>query len=54
MTARNFTLNSENRGNVPSVPVFHGHVREWSELTSQMQNALEEAGLTDGRGNIIP
>jgi hypothetical protein len=33
--------------------VFHGHVREWGELTSEMQNALKEAGLTDARGNIL-
>jgi hypothetical protein len=33
--------------------VFHGHVREWGELTSEMQNALKEAGLTDARGGIL-
>jgi len=32
--------------------VFHGHVREWNELTSQMQNALKDAGLTDASGGI--
>jgi len=33
---------------------FHGHVREWGELTSEMQNALKNAGLTNASGNIIP
>jgi hypothetical protein len=32
---------------------FHGHVRTWDELTSQMQNALKEAGLTTSNGAII-
>jgi len=32
--------------------VFHGHVREWQDLSSQMQNALKDAGLTDAGGNI--
>jgi RHS repeat-associated protein len=32
--------------------VFHGHVRAWSELTSQMQNALQESGLTSSNGTI--
>ena len=33
--------------------VFHGHVREWSELRPEMQNALKDAGLTDAKGNIM-
>ena len=33
--------------------VFHGHVRAWDELTSQMQNALKDAGLTSPNGAII-
>ena len=32
---------------------FHGHVRAWSQLTPEMQNALKNAGLTDARGNIF-
>src|SRR5205823_2339228 len=32
---------------------FHGHARAWGELTSEMQNALKNAGLTDARGNIL-
>ncbi|MBC3879965.1 VCBS repeat-containing protein [Undibacterium sp. LX40W] len=33
--------------------IFHGHVRSWSELTDQMQNALKNANLVDKRGRII-
>ena len=33
---------------------FHGHVRQWNELTRLQQNALIKAGLTDKRGNILP
>lgn len=32
---------------------FHGHVRAWDELTSQMQNALKDAGLTTSNGTIV-
>ncbi|MCA9550298.1 MAG: hypothetical protein KC933_09700 [Myxococcales bacterium] len=32
---------------------FHGHVRSWGDLTSQMQNALRNAGLVNGRGKIL-
>jgi hypothetical protein len=28
-------------------------VRSWDELTSQMQNALKDAGLTTPNGTII-
>jgi hypothetical protein len=31
---------------------FHGHVRTWDQLTSQMQNALRNAGLVNNRGVI--
>jgi filamentous hemagglutinin len=31
---------------------YHGHVRSWSDLSSQMQNALQRAGMTDKRGRI--
>ena len=31
---------------------FHGHVRNWDELTQAMQNALRGAGLVDKQGNI--
>ena len=33
--------------------VFHGHVREWGELSHTMQNALRRAGLVDRRGRIL-
>jgi filamentous hemagglutinin len=33
---------------------FHGHVRAWADLTSEMQSALIGAGLTDRRGKIQP
>lgn len=32
---------------------FHGHVREWGELTSEMQNALRNAGLVNARGKVL-
>lgn len=36
-----------------SAGVFHGHVRTWNELTSEMQNALRQAGMVDSRGRIL-
>ena len=36
-----------------SAGVFHGHVRSWNDLTSQMQNALRKAGMVDRKGNIL-
>ncbi len=33
---------------------YHGHVRQWNELTDPQRNALIKAGLTDKRGNILP
>jgi filamentous hemagglutinin len=33
--------------------VFHGHVRSWNELTSQMQNALRNAGFVNKNGKIL-
>lgn len=32
---------------------FHGHVREWGELTSEMQNALRSSGLVNARGKVL-
>lgn len=32
---------------------FHGHVRQWDDLTPQMQRALNDAGLTDKQGTIL-
>lgn len=32
---------------------FHGHVREWGELTSEMQNALRNSGLVNARGKVL-
>ncbi len=37
----------------PGQDIFHGHVRSWDELTSQMQNALIKAGKVTKRGQII-
>lgn len=37
----------------PGKEIFHGHVRTWDKLTSQMQNALKRAGLVNKRGRII-
>jgi hypothetical protein len=37
----------------PGQGVYHGHVRSWSELRPEMQNALRRAGLVDPRGRII-
>lgn len=33
--------------------LFHGHVRTWSGLSQEMQNALRRAGLVNKRGKII-
>jgi hypothetical protein len=33
--------------------VFHGHVRPWSELSTQMQNALTRAGMSNRKGKIL-
>jgi hypothetical protein len=33
--------------------IFHGHVRSWKDLTTQMQNALRRAGMVDKKGNIL-
>ena len=33
--------------------IFHGHVRSWSELTTQMQNALIKTGIADRKGNVL-
>ncbi|UUZ60532.1 hypothetical protein [Nocardioides sp. B-3] len=33
--------------------VFHGHVREWSELTPSMQTALKRSGIVDRKGRPV-
>lgn len=33
--------------------MFHGHVRNWGQLTQPMQATLRRAGMVDRRGNII-
>jgi hypothetical protein len=33
--------------------IFHGHVRELKDLTKEMRQALEEAGLINNRGKIL-
>lgn len=33
--------------------VYHGHVRAWTDLRPEMQNALQKAGMVDRRGNIL-
>ena len=37
----------------PGQEIYHGHVRSWDELTSEMQNALRTAKLVDPHGKII-
>ncbi len=32
---------------------FHGHVRQWGELTQQMKNVLIDAGLVNKKGKIL-
>jgi hypothetical protein len=32
---------------------FHGHVRQWGELTQQMKNVLIDAGLVNRKGKIL-
>ena len=36
-----------------SAGIFHGHVRTWNELTSEMQRALRQTGMVDSRGRIL-
>lgn len=33
--------------------VFHGHVREWNELTPAMQTVLKQSGIVDRKGRPI-
>lgn len=33
--------------------IFHGHIREWSQLTDAMKNALKNAGVVNKRGKIL-
>ena len=33
--------------------VFHGHVREWKDLTTAMKNALINAGKVTKKGKIL-
>jgi hypothetical protein len=37
----------------PDSNVFHGHVRSWDELSTQMQNALVRAGMATRRGGFV-
>ncbi|TDD61545.1 hypothetical protein [Actinomadura rubrisoli] len=37
----------------PGKSIYHGHVREWDELTDKMKNALKRAGLVDKKGRIL-
>ncbi|HEV2482494.1 MAG TPA: RHS repeat-associated core domain-containing protein, partial [Puia sp.] len=32
---------------------YHGHVRSWQDLHTDMQNALKKAGMVDNKGNIL-
>jgi hypothetical protein len=34
--------------------VFHGHVRDWTDLTQQQRNALVKAELTNKKGQLLP
>jgi hypothetical protein len=33
---------------------FHGHVREFGDLSQEAQNALRKSGLVNARGKIVP
>ena len=33
--------------------IYHGHVRSWTDLHPDMQRALRQANMVDGRGNIL-
>lgn len=33
--------------------IFHGHVREWKDLTQQMQAVLRRSGLVTKKGKIL-
>jgi hypothetical protein len=37
----------------PGKGIYHGHVREWSELTQEMRTILFQFGATDSRGRIL-
>jgi uncharacterized protein DUF6861/SH3 domain-containing protein len=37
----------------PNSGIYHGHVRTWDELTSQMQKTLIDAGMANRRGKIL-
>jgi hypothetical protein len=37
----------------PGKGVFHGHVRPWDQLTTEMQKALVEAGKVTKKGKIV-
>jgi hypothetical protein len=38
----------------PGQAVFHGHVRDWSQLRPEMKTALQRANLVDRKGRITP
>jgi hypothetical protein len=48
-------LDMTSRGNPEKglKPIFHGHVRSWDELTTDMKEALKREGFTDNKGRII-
>jgi hypothetical protein len=56
-TTRRVGVDSENKEfNVldeHSEGKFHGHVRQWGELTQEMKNVLIDAGLVNKRGKIL-
>lgn len=58
-TARRVGVDKENGEIVvldethPGQGIYHGHVREWGELTDKMKNALKRAGLVDKKGRIV-
>ena len=55
-TTRRVGVDSENKEfNVfdeHSEGKFHGHVRQWGELTQEMKNVLIDAGLVNKKGKI--
>ncbi len=46
-------LDRTHKGITRAKYVFHGHVRKWKGLESEMKTALEKAGLTDCNGKIL-
>ena len=46
-------LDRDTIGQGSNPDIFHGHVRTWDDLTTDMQNALIEAGQTTRKGKVL-